>query len=96
MAKDITQYQQVVGDTKMSPSRAWGKICVPKQELGNEKKTDNRKPKTIFILQAAQVRGDVAWALSTMNLVPNPCLETTLLARLLLGKGYHAVSAGCG
>ena len=38
LAKDITQYQQVVGDTRMSPSRAWGKICVPRQELGNKMK----------------------------------------------------------
>jgi hypothetical protein len=41
LAKDITQYQLVVGETKMSPSRAWGKICVPKQELGNEEKNAN-------------------------------------------------------
>jgi len=37
----------------MSPSRAWGKIGVPKPELGNEKEKpglgneeENQKPKT--------------------------------------------------
>ena len=36
LAKIFPSYQHVIIHNRRSPSRAWGTICVPKQELGNE------------------------------------------------------------